>query len=119
MDNSETFRPVTAELNLINGFTDPELISGTVNSMLFRIKHCGKYFIIKTPKQVNAMSLDILKREYEISLALSHYHIANVISFLETSPVGPGILMDFIDGRNLTDFLADEPLGELRLRVIE
>lgn len=118
-NNSETFRPVTAELNLINGFTDPELISGTVNSMLFRIKHCGKYFIIKTPKQVNAMSLDILKREYEISLALSHYHIANVISFLETSPVGPGILMDYIDGRNLTDFLAENPSEKLRLRVME
>ena len=120
MDNSsETFRPVTAELGLINGFTDPELISGTANSMLFRIKHCGKYFIIKTPKQVNAMNLDILKREYEISLALSHYHIANVITFLENSPVGPGILMDYIDGRNLTDFLAENPSEKLRLRVME
>ena len=91
MDNdSMTFRPVTAELNIIAGFSEPELISSTANSLLFRIKNYGKYFMLKTPKLVNAMSLDILKREYEISLSLNHYNIVNAITFLPDSPVGPG-----------------------------
>lgn len=94
MDNdSMTFRPVTTELNIIGGFSEPELISGTSNSLLFKIKNYGKYFILKTPKEVNAMTLDILKREYEVSLSLNHYNITNAITFLADSPVGPGILM--------------------------
>ena len=120
MDNdSMTFRPVTAELNIIAGFSEPELISSTGNSLLFRIKNYGKYFMLKTPKQVNAMSLDILKREYEISLSLNHYNIVNAITFLPDSPVGPGILMEYVDGRNLNDFLAENPSKNERIKVAE
>ena len=120
MDNdSMTFRPVTAELNIIAGFSEPELISSTGNSLLFRIKNYGKYFMLKTPKLVNAMSLDILKREYEISLSLNHYNIVNAITFLPDSPVGPGILMEYVDGRNLTDFLAENPSKNARIKVAE
>lgn len=120
MDNdSMTFRPVTAELNIIAGFSEPELISSTANSLLFRIKNYGKYFMLKTPKLVNAMSLDILKREYEISLSLNHYNIVNAITFLPDSPVGPGILMEYVDGRNLTDFLAENPSKNARIKVAE
>lgn len=118
MDNdSLTFRPVTAELNIIAGFSDPELISGTANSMLFKVKNQGKFFILKTPKQVNAMTIDILKREYEISLSLSHFNITNSITYLPDSPVGPAILMEYIDGRNLNDFLAEKPSMKARLKV--
>ena len=118
MDNdSLTFRPVTAELNIIAGFSDPELISGTANSMLFKVKNQGKFFILKTPKQVNAMTIDILTREYEISLSLSHFNITNSITYLPDSPVGPAILMEYIDGRNLNDFLAEKPSMKARLKV--
>ena len=120
MDNdSMTFRPVTTELNIIGGFSEPELISGTSNSLLFKIKNYGKYFILKTPKEVNAMTLDILKREYEVSLSLNHYNITNAITFLADSPVGPGILMEYVDGRNLSDFIAENPSAKARAKVAE
>lgn len=120
MDNdSMTFRPVTTDLKIIDGFSEPELLSGTSNSLLFRIKHYGKYFIIKTPKQVNAMTLDILKREYEISLKLNHYNITNAITFVPDSPVGPGILMEYVDGRSLADFLSERPSLRERCKVAE
>ena len=120
MDNdSLTFRPVTTDLNIIAGFSEPQKLSETSASLLFRIKNQGKYFILKTPKQVNAMTIDILKREYEISLSLNHFNITNAITFLPDSPVGPAILMEYVDGRNIQAFLAEKPSKPARERVSE
>ena len=118
-NDSLTFRPVTTELNIIAGFSEPQLISETSASLLFRIKNMGKYFILKTPKQVNSMTIDILKREYEIGLRLNHYNIINAITFMPDSPVGPAILMEYVDGRNLHAFLAEQPSKRAKERVAE
>ena len=95
----------------------PSLIKeGRVN-MLYRVARAGKHFIIKTAKDGDERFKALIKREYEFSTGLTHPNIINVFTFEEYSPVGPGIIMEYVDGRTLTEFLAENPSLELRKRV--
>ena len=89
---------------------------GTINT-LYRVARAGKYFIIKTAKDGNSRFEALIRREYELSITLSHPHIINVFTFEEDSPVGPGIVMEYVDGRTLEEFLSENPPLELRRRV--
>ena len=91
---------------------------GTINT-LYRVARVGKYFIIKTAKDGNSRFEALIRREYELSITLSHPHIINVFTFEEDSPVGPGIVMEYVDGRTLEDFLAENPSLDLRRRVLD
>ena len=98
---SETFRPVTPSLDVSGSYTDIVLLREGVNMRLYRASKAGKYFAIKTTKDNLALQLAMLKREYELSIALDHYHLPHFYTFEPNSPVGPGIVMEYVDGRNL------------------
>ena len=89
---------------------------GSVN-MLYRVARAGKYFIVKTAKDGDERFKALIKREYEFSIGLTHPNIINVFTFEEHSPVGPGIVMEYVDGRTLEGFLSENPPLELRRRV--
>ena len=57
-------------------------------------------------------------RDSELSIALSHPYIVSVFTFEEVTPVGPGIVMEYIDGYTLTEFLAQNPSRKLRQRAV-
>ena len=98
-------------------YYDPILIKeGSVN-MLYRVARAGKYFIVKTAKDGDERFKALIKREYEFSIGLTHPNIINVFTFEEHSPVGPGIVMEYVDGRTLEEFLSENPPLELRRRV--
>ena len=115
--DSETFRPVTVNLDTTSSFTDPVLLHETANARLYRMSKAGKHFIIKTTKDNSAMQLSILKREYEMSISFNHYHIAHHYTYETQTPIGPGIVMEYIDGRNLSEYLAENPSSDSRRRV--
>jgi serine/threonine protein kinase len=115
--DSETFRPVTVNLDTTSSFTDPVLLRETANARLYRMSKAGKHFIIKTTKDNSAMQLSILKREYEMSISFNHYHIAHHYTYETQTPIGPGIVMEYIDGRNLGEYLAENPSSDSRRRV--
>ena len=114
---SETFRPVTPSLDVSGSYTDIVLLREGVNMRLYRASKAGKYFAIKTTKDNLALQLAMLKREYELSIALDHYHLPHFYTFEPNSPVGPGIVMEYVDGRNLNEFLAENPSHDTRCRV--
>ena len=115
--DSETFRPVTAELDTTSSFSDPVLLRETANSRLYRVSKASKYFIIKTTKDNSSLQLSILKREYEMSVSFNHFHIAHHYTYEPLTPVGPGIVMEYIDGRNLSEYLNENPSVDSRRRV--
>ena len=117
INDSETFRPITSHIDVSGGFTDVQLIRETVFSRLFRAKKAGKYFMIKTTKDNSGMQFSMLRREYEMSLRMSHNHIATVYCYENDTPVGEGIVMNYIEGRSLSDFLQELPSQALRERV--
>ena len=86
---------------------------------LYRVSRAGKFFIIKTAKGESGTYADLIRREYELSIALSHPYIVSVFTFEEVTPVGPGIVMEYIDGYTLAEFLAQNPSRKHRQRAVD
>lgn len=101
------------------GYHSPVLLKESSISRLYRISKAGKHFIIKTAKDDSERLRELIRREYDISIALNHPHLVNVFTYEEHTPVGPGIIMEYVDGRNLQEFLQENPSVRLRTRVLD
>ena len=101
------------------GYSNPEVYATTSSAILYRVSKAGKYFIIKTAKDNTAQSQALLQREYEHSIGLSHPNIATVFTYELDTVVGSGIVMEYVDGRTLAEFIEENPSLEMRRRVFE
>ena len=117
MSSSGIFGSQVADVDYSAGYSMPEQYAVTSSAVLYRVRKAGKYFIIKTPKDASGRSLAMLQREYELSLGKSHPNIVGIFTFEQSSVVGPGIVMEYVDGRTLCDFLAENPSLAQRRRV--
>ena len=115
--NGDTLAFVTGELGYSSSYEAPEVYAVTSRAVLYRVRKAGKFFIIKTAKDGAPQSLDLIKREYELSVGRSHPHIVDVFTYEPSTIVGAGIVMEYIDGRTLKEFLAEKPSLSLRRRV--
>lgn len=119
MIESESFRPISAELDYSGRYTDVELIATTSHARLYRMRRAGRLFMAKTMVSDDVRSLELLQREYELTLGLSHPHIIHVYTYEASTPVGPAIIMEYVDGCTLTEYLASRPDKTARQRVFE
>lgn len=119
MIESESFRPISAELDYSGRYTDVELMATTAHARLYRMRRAGRLFMAKTTVSDDARSLELLQREYELTLGLSHPHIIHVYTYEASTPVGPAIIMEYVDGCTLTEYLAERPDTMARQRVFE
>lgn len=116
MYESEIFKAVN-DGRYDSGYSMPEVYVATASAVLYRVRRAGKYFIIKTPKDSSPQSLAMLQREYELSLGKTHPNIVNIFTYEPHTIVGPGIVMEYVDGRTLADFMAENPPRAMRERV--
>ena len=119
MIDSESFRPITASADYSGRYTDVELVRATSHAKLYRMRKAGRLFIAKTPQPPDARSIELLKREYELTLGLSHPNIIHVYTYEADTPVGPAIIMEYVDGCTLTEYLAEHPGRASRQRIFE
>ena len=119
MHESGIFSLAVSAVDCSSGYVMPELLAETSSSLLYRVRKAGKYFIIKTVKDDSGQSLALLQREYELSLGKSHPNIVNIFTFEQSTVVGPGIVMEYVDGRTLADYIAENPSFASRMRVFE
>ena len=70
--------------------------------------HIGKV-VLKTTHIQDAMHSEILRREYEIGRTLSHACIVSTIAFEENTPIGPAIVLEYIDGVTLGEYKPPVP----------
>ena len=119
MNISETFKPVGGEMGYDSSYSMPELYAETSSAVLYRVRKAGKYFMIKIPKDNSGRSLAMLQREYELSIGLQHPNVVNVFTYEPSTVVGAGIVMEYVDGRTLEQFLAENPTPSMRCRVFE
>ena len=111
--HSETLREVTE--NLDDG--QYTVLSCLKEGRLYLAERAGKRLVLKTAGGEDGHSLEMLKREYELSLGLSHSDIAFVFTWEEHSPVGPCIVQEFVDGRPLRLWLTEKPSAKERRRL--
>lgn len=118
MSENSLLRPIIDERQgKETDYSNPVLQYERSTCRLYRISRSGRQFIIKTASDTSEKLTDLIRREYDISLEVSHPNIVNTIAYEEDTPVGPGILMEYIDGRSLGDFLAENPPLYIRKRI--
>ena len=110
MIESESFRPISPTIVYNGQYTDVEHIRSTSHAHLYRMRRMGRLFIAKTAPSDDARSLELLKREYELSLGLSHPNIVHVYTYETNTPVGAAIIMEYIDGCSLAEYLTDNQI---------
>ena len=108
---SETLREVTTSLDDGNY----RIVSTLKEGRLYLAEKAGKRFVLKTA--AGAKGLEMLKREYEVSIGLSHPGLAYVLTYEEDTPVGPCLVQEFVDGETLAQWLSGNPSARERRRV--
>ena len=87
----------------------PYIIESTISEgrtfILYKARCGTKYVILKTTREKDAIFCEILRREYEIGKTLSHASVVSTIDFDENTPVGPAIVLEYIDGITLREYL--------------
>lgn len=103
---------------VFNGRNEESIIvySGTLFA-LYRLAIDGKYFLFKTTVRDDNISKRLLRREYEMSTGCDHPNIVNIVLYGSIAEGREGILMEYIDGRTLSDFLAEKPSVETKKRI--
>ena len=110
---SDTLREVTPELDYDGQF---RILSVIKEGRLFLAAKAGKRVILKT-SDGSAKGIEKLKREYELSIGLSHPGLAYVFTYEEQCPVGPCIVQEYVDGETLSDWLSHHPSQKERSRI--
>lgn len=82
-----------------------ETISEGSRTRIFKARMGTKFVALKAGIADDSMTWSLLKREYELGRGLSHFCIASTQEFLEKSPIGPAIVMEYVDGTTLEEYL--------------
>lgn len=98
-----------------------EICSVMGEGSLYRIckaRHGTKYVILKCPVQSETIYIEMLRREYEIGYTLSHPCVVNILGFEENTEVGPALVMEYIDGVTLDEFMRTRPSRQQSRQVL-
>lgn len=117
MDNeSEIFQEALGENITVPPTTSCLIRTGRLFSY-FRIEHDGKYFFFKTFTEDTPLARKLLRREYELSSGCDNPYIARTFLYGDLIPGKTGILMEYVDGRTLDEFIQENPPSKLRKEI--
>ena len=111
---SETLREITTDLESGGAYV---ILSTIKEGRLYLATKAGKRFVLKT-SDGSAKGIEQLKREYELSIGLSHPSLAYVFTYEAISPVGTCIVQEFVDGETLSEWLQNNPSSKDRRRIV-
>ena len=111
------FDSLTVDKSVFETGAEAALLRSGTRFALYRLAADGKYFLFKTTVGDDSESAELLRREYEMGAGNDHQHLVRFILFGEVVKGRKGILMEFVDGRTLAEFLAERPGKSTRARV--
>ena len=91
-------------------------------NQVVKIRRQGKWFILKGLKpeyRDQQAYLELLKKEFELATQLDHPNIVKILAKELNPEVGPCIVMEYVDGVTLDEFLATKPSVAARKKVVE
>ena len=115
--NSDTIREITPHLGSTASYSVLSQLRGNGRCRIYLAEREGKRYILKTQVDGDAKSLALLQREWNMSIGLSHPSLAYCFAYEESSPVGPCIVQEYVDGQTLSEWLAGKPSASNRKRV--
>ena len=87
-----------------------------------KVRRQGKWFILKGLKpeyRDQQAYIELLKKEFELATQLDHPNIVKVLAKEMNPEIGPCIVMEYVDGVTLDEFLATKPSAAVRKKVVE
>ena len=117
MNESGIFENKDFELEKNLSYHDFNLLKTTASSKLWRVSRDGKYFLIKTTKDNSEHQIQMLRREYELSIGCDNPNIVHTFTYEYDVHEGDGIVMEYIEGRTLREYLIEKPSIASRQRI--
>ncbi len=108
-DFSEIFQPHHTDSQEFSNVS--EIYSGRY-SALFKAQRAGKWCVLKALKEEFRDVLfyqQLLQKEYHLLHSLDFPYVVSAFEFVEHSPVGGCLVMEYVDGRTWDQFLAAHP----------
>ena len=116
---SDIYDYITPDSATFGDFHDFKLLKTTKYAHVYMALRDGKRFLIKTTKDNSPWQCRLLRREYELSISVDHQHIVRIYALEEFESYGIGIVMEYIDGRTLGEYLAEKPPRKELLRIFD
>ena len=91
-------------------------------NQVVKVRRQGKWFILKglIPEYRDQQAyIELLKKEFELGTLLDHPNIVKILAKEMDPEVGPCIVMEYVDGVTLDEFLAAKPSATARKKVVE
>ena len=108
--------------NISDSFTDFSEIPSQGFNQLFKAKRHGQWFVLKGLKpeyQQNTLYKELLSKEYDLGIQFKHPHIIQTFNKETRHPiVGPCLVMEYVDGCTLKEFLKRNPSRKKRLKIV-
>ncbi|MBO7301049.1 MAG: serine/threonine protein kinase [Tidjanibacter sp.] len=96
-----------------------KLLRESAGALLYSTIREGKRLLIKTTKDKSEYQIRLLRREWEISIECNHPHIIHTLLLEDLPDLGPSIIMEYIEGCTLSEWLSTNPPQNERRRVFE
>jgi len=119
-DSSSAFiSPKAAEWN--ESWTDLSVLSSHSSSVLYRAKRFGRWCVLKAlPKACSTDEIlkARLRKEFSLGVQLEHPHIVRTIDYTNLPELGDCLVLEWIDGPTLGEFLQTNPSSEVRKKLL-
>ena len=123
MNDDSTSGPLDAGfLSESDGRTAYEQVSDHGINRLAKVRRQGRWFMLKALRpefQGQAVYLELLKKEYALMVQLDHPNIVKAYAKEVDPTLGPGIVMEYVDGMTLDAFLEGKPTAAARRKLVD
>lgn len=101
-------------------FTDIEVLSISEVNVVAKAKRYGRWWLLKGLRKEVAMQSGYqqrLRKELEILMLLQHPHVVATYGMEDVEGLGRCIVMEYVDGPTLKEWLEEKPSRQLRVKV--
>ena len=112
--------PSPLDFNISRQFTHHERLHSGESNCVWRAERYGKWYILKSiaPEHASdSVYMSVLEKEFAQSVTLDHPNIAHVYGLEHDEVVGSCMVMEYVEGRSLTQFLDEKPSFRKRHKV--
>ena len=123
MDGISTSGPIDEQfLSLDEIQTSFEPLASRGYNQLVKVRRQGRWFLLKCLKpefRQKPVYLELLKKEYALMVQLDHPNIVKAYAKEMNEALGPCIVMEYIDGVRLDEFLESKPSRQARRKMVD
>jgi hypothetical protein len=112
--------PSPLDFNISRQFTHHERLHSSESNCVWRAERYGKWYILKAiaPEHANdPVYMSVLEKEFAQLVTLDHPNIAHVYGLEHDEMVGSCMVMEYVEGRSLTQFFEEKPSFRKRHKV--